>query len=1048
MNSLQVILQGLKKIVSCLIILLFSISGTTKSFSQEKSIPLLGAEFWIEPHYSSEYIDRMVKIMADNRMPVMRMFIGMGDTTRCDYAFNSAQKYGVKVQLTFTVPEDPQSKDELKKHAETLKLLVNRYKNHPALETWWLMNEPAHGPVNTPLSIQLYRKWLKEKYGTMDNLNRAWKKNYTSPLKVDAQNNVDGFDQIVYSPGWEKSGFFYGEYYDWYRFSADYITWILQWVADEIKKYDNTHVVHVNPHNIFGNLIQYDFPSWRKFLTTLGASIHPSWHFGILKPDQFAMGVAASCEIIKGASEPHPFWISELQSGNNVWSGGRPLGPEAEDIAQWTWTGIGTGAEKVIYWMLSKRTKTGENGDWSLLDYQGNSTDRLEMASRITQTIENEKGFFAGSKAIERKVVILISRESMITLQRKAGKDGLVGRSANAHIFSALAYYQAFCDLGIPATIKFVEDYNWEHKTGNLAIFPNLVTIPKSIANRVETFVANGNKVILDGLTGYFDDDEENVFQTGFFFEKICGATLKDLRTKQNLFKIKLNNLPDSLVVHLWQPEILNHTAKVFAKEGDRILATRNIYGKGEVVWIPAQAGLGAWLSNNKAFTSWLKSESAKIAKSQPIVFAKQAPDVVMSMLENNGEYVTVITNGSDKSTEVSLVLNRKFTPKVIFDTNQKNRTFTPSRFVLDGKQTMVVKWIPILVPATNASEKVSLGKGYALLNTYNVCPENSSGTLLAYTVMTGIPTSDKRGGSAEIWVSHVNETNNAYKLTNVQNASSHNGANVIWIGNNKVAYSTGEDQVKGRVLDVKTKAPVTELEFAISDYNDKNQLGIGETKDEIKVFDFTKNITRTLISRGQMSQFKDKMNGSDDYHDWWISDSRWAPDGEHFSFHITTKGTETSNRHIFTADKNGGDIRFFGLKPMHDGWYENNSLFGHDDQFNDENPNDNTLRVWNRDGKCIIEKLAPPGCHVSVSLNLKWAASETWYTSNPVIFKLYEIGHPKNSKVIMSNKNVGMIWGIRTHVNPAFSKDGKRLYYNNAVSDNISQIYRYNIPQ
>ncbi len=679
-----------------MLLIAFLLTSSAVVFAQPKSIPRLGAEFWLEPHYTAEYIDAKIQLLAKSHMPVVRVFIGLADTVLVDNAFAAAKKYGVKVQLTFTVPEDPNNEAELKYHAKKLELIVNRYKNHPSLETWWLINEPAHGPIKTTFALQLYRKWLQKKYGTIEQLNKAWQRNFTSPLKNELPSDFSAFDQIEYSPSWEKAGWNYVEFYDWYRFSADNITWILQWIADEIKKYDTSHEVHVNPHNVFGNLIQYDFPAWRKFLTTLGASIHPSWHFGILKPEQFALGVAASCEIVKGSSEPNPFWISELQGGNNIWSGGRPLGPEANDIAQWTWTGIGTGAEKIIYWMLSKRTKTGESGDWSLLDFQGNPSDRMQMAASIAETIEKEKDFFAGATTLKRQIAILISRETMITMLRKNSKDTLVARGPNAHIFTALSYYQALSALGIPATFKFIEDFDWENKKDFIAILPNATTIANATAKQAETFVANGNKLIIDGLSGYYNSDEVNTPQVGYLFEQLCGATYKDIRVEENIHEIGVAGTTDSLPVCIWQIEILNKTGKVISKSGNRVLAVRNNYGKGEVVWMPQLAGLGAWLSDSRTFTNWLQTETKAIGESQPIVFSKQSPNVVMSVLENKGTYVTIITNGNNQSAKVSLKQQKPLSATVLFNTHSQPASFASPSFLLQPKQTIVLKWKPV----------------------------------------------------------------------------------------------------------------------------------------------------------------------------------------------------------------------------------------------------------------------------------------------------------------------------------------------------------------
>jgi len=290
-------------------------------------------------------------------------------------------------------------------------------------------------------------------------------------------------------------------------------------------------------------------------------------------------------------------------------------------------------------------------------------------------------------------VVILLSPESTLILARKAAKDGLPGRSASAHIVSALAYYQALSELGIPAVFKYTDDFDWENASGCLAIFPNAVAVPERVVKRAETFVANGNKLIIDGLTGYFDENEVNVLQSGFFFEKLCGATVKDIRTKDNVFTVSIDKVTRPLPVHLWQTEILNIGATVIGQEGSRITAVRNKFGKGEVVWIPMAAGLGAWLDTNSPLTELLKNELTLIASETPIIFKQKTDNVVMQILENGSSYVSVITNGTDKSQEVSLQVNKKLKPEIIFNTRSEELKFSPSKVVLGGRQTIVLKW-------------------------------------------------------------------------------------------------------------------------------------------------------------------------------------------------------------------------------------------------------------------------------------------------------------------------------------------------------------------
>lgn len=146
-------------------------------------------------------------------------------------------------------------------------------------------------------------------------------------------------------------------------FTVYYTAWYLKWIASEVRKHDTEHYMHINPHAIFETLPEYDFPAYQDFLTSLGASIHPSWHFGYFGRQQYSLGVSAMSDIIRSAAGENPFWITELQGGGVISSGRTVLCPTAAETRQWLWTGIGAGAEGVIFWSMNPRAAVKEGGE-------------------------------------------------------------------------------------------------------------------------------------------------------------------------------------------------------------------------------------------------------------------------------------------------------------------------------------------------------------------------------------------------------------------------------------------------------------------------------------------------------------------------------------------------------------------------------------------------------------------------------------------------------------------------------------------------------------
>ena len=76
--------------------------------------------------------------------------------------------------------------------ARIVEELAKRYGNNPAVIGWQIDNEPGHyGLVDYSDNAQeSFRRWLKEKYGTIENLNKTWGTNFWSE-------KYQNFDQIL-----------------------------------------------------------------------------------------------------------------------------------------------------------------------------------------------------------------------------------------------------------------------------------------------------------------------------------------------------------------------------------------------------------------------------------------------------------------------------------------------------------------------------------------------------------------------------------------------------------------------------------------------------------------------------------------------------------------------------------------------------------------------------------------------------------------------------------------------------------------------------------
>ena len=672
--------------------------------------PLLGAQIWIEPGQRPEDIDRWFKMLSDGRMPVARLFLmwnyierepGLWDFRLYDLAFRAAERHRVKIVATLTPNWGPEHRHylyasqggaiadtqaRLAESRDYISRVVSRYKGSPALDSWMLMNEPGQSPRPDPLALERYRTWLAGRYGSVARLNAAWLTDFNS------------FGQVAYDSRWAAGGFAFtppAAFVDWYTFWRAHLTWYLGWVAAEVRRVDPSRHVHVNPHALVGNLAgtSLDLPAWRAFLDSLGASVHPSWHFGLLRRDQFALGVGYVCDLARGSSEPHPFWVTELQGGGNVYSSVRPLSPTREDLAQWAWTSVGAGADRVIFWLLNARAQGSEAGEWSLLDLQGRPGERFNAVGEIAGVLDRHAPLFAGAKPVEPPVTIVLSLEAM-TLQERYRVEDFPARDRNAHTLEALGFYQALAELGIPARLKHIDDFDWRAASAapRLALLPHVSALTAAQARDVETFVTNGNTVLVTGLTGLYDAEARFWPAAGWPLENVVGARLKEVRTADVQTALALSRPALSLPTHLWVGEITNESAEVFGEQDGRVTAVRKQTRKGEAIWIPSMIGLGAWLGDGGPLARLLEGAAEPFARELPFRFHGRQPGCLMRVLRSGGSYVTVITNGTAEARQCRIRRPPGMTPQPLWGDGS---VLAPDGQTLSlaARQTSVLRW-------------------------------------------------------------------------------------------------------------------------------------------------------------------------------------------------------------------------------------------------------------------------------------------------------------------------------------------------------------------
>ena len=221
------------------------------------------------------------------------------------------------------------------------KAVIKRYGKSPALSFYNIWNEP-HYDFNTAHVIDSYKKWLKEKYGSLSALRIAWGKEYTN------------WDQVspFLNDNWNSSM----PQIDWIMFKNQLNEILLGKLKKTLRKYDTTHEVNANPvstpwanfnHYGFYNVDNWDVADYDDFH---GISYYPDiWERAHnLEPCPFWLHNLAF-NTVRCASGKKDYILTELYT--NAQNGLALNGYLTKDfVTLLAWTALANNCKGMIYW--------------------------------------------------------------------------------------------------------------------------------------------------------------------------------------------------------------------------------------------------------------------------------------------------------------------------------------------------------------------------------------------------------------------------------------------------------------------------------------------------------------------------------------------------------------------------------------------------------------------------------------------------------------------------------------------------------------------------
>lgn len=486
-------------------------------------------------------------------------------------------------------------------------ILVNRYKNHPALFAFGLCNEMGSGKISfSPQSRQRFIQWLKHKYGTVEQLNQAWATRRWC-------RKLTSFDDVVFP----ENELFLGApeaWLDMRRFFAD-VTGDFKIRLKETVEGCGISVPHSSNHYAEMETNGFDYLSiYDRFVDYPGIGFYPGYQ--VSDKYQFMMSIYHQ----RLAETDKPMWCLEFQSGSEGWHHG-PYGAvrmmamlcllnRAQMILGWTWRTMLAGEEQYLS---------------GILGHDGLPTVNYKEYRQIAADMNKLKDYaFPYVPVPDVAVAYSYDNDYVIQYGTRHYKQ--------TYSQTKVEIQKTFFDLNRDYNVISLKNRKHDYK---LLILPQYVLMSEEEANEIRRFVEEGGTVIMTAYSATVDEHSqafatprpgrlEDVF--GIRVAAFCrtGAEWMDFSENTNYAEtengkrelLKVASGEEFYINVDYYEELELHTALEYASFPDKGLCAVSVneYGKGKAYYVAAET--------NTVLLKWL------IKKLTPVLGLKCGPNV------------------------------------------------------------------------------------------------------------------------------------------------------------------------------------------------------------------------------------------------------------------------------------------------------------------------------------------------------------------------------------------------------------------------------------
>ncbi|TCL57930.1 beta-galactosidase [Kineothrix alysoides] len=454
------------------------------------------------------------------------------------------------------------------------KKLAEELGNHPAVVLWHISNELGgnfgDGSCHCDECNAAFRRWLKDKYGSLKELNKAWWTTFWSHIYTD-------WEQI-HSPVPNGENLLHGLNLDWRRFVTYQMTDFCQWEIGSVREYSELPAT-TNFMFFFKSLDYYEL---HKCMDVVSWDSYPFWH---KSKDEVPVAVkTAAVHSMMRSMKKKPFLLMESTPSCINWRVSNPVKrPQMHMLS--SMQAVAHGSDSVQYFQWRKGRGSFEKFHGAVLDHRNKDNTRTfrdvtEVGKRLKEI--GQKVLVTCNKP---KAAIVFDWENWWAVEDATGP-----RLDIDYVKTFLTHFRAFWEAGMDVDVI---NMDYDLADYELIAAPLNYLYKEGYAKRVEEFVRNGGSYVTTYWSGIVN--ETDLCFTGEHpLKEVLGIRQEEIDAPGEEFAncIVYHNNSYSMgglceIVHAEGAKVLSVYEKEYYKGYPAV--TRNDFGQGTAYYLAAE---------------------------------------------------------------------------------------------------------------------------------------------------------------------------------------------------------------------------------------------------------------------------------------------------------------------------------------------------------------------------------------------------------------------------------------------------------------------------